>query len=424
MRSIFVAVAVAVFCGCPLDPCTAPGERSVTLSSAGLPPGVDGVMYVNGQRVTNAGTVTLTEGTLDLSADPAVPTTTGLVRTAYLPTFAPSDTCVAPDAGLPIEAVWSAVPTSGTVWALNQNGSAEVLGFHLGSLGAGDHPADVAAQTDVGQFTFDKHGNVWTVRGTLASAAINFYAAGDFASSGARTPSRKIELSNLSGCTPNVSSLAFDGAGNLWVGSVCDNAVYKVNREALAASATVGATVKLTVSSPGGLAFDAAGNLFVAARDGGRVWRFDAGQLTADASAPAAKLGVRVSTDTTDTSLYTASWLAFDSNGALWLNDFGANTFASIPSTSLGGTGEVDVQPGVRVVVGVSAVLENFAFDEQGGLWSAGAQGQLLRLSAGQLSTSGSPVPERVITSNDIGSLNGVAVYPAPVGLPLFHALP
>ena len=116
--------------------------------------------------------------------------------------------------------------------------------------------------------------------------------------------------------------------------------------------------------------------------------------------------------------------LAFDAHGALWFNDFGLNLFGSIPASSLGGTGEVDVQPGVRVTIGVSAVIENFAFDEQGGLWTAGAQGRLLRLSADQLLTSGTPVPERVITSNDIGSLSGVAVYPAPAELPLFHALP
>jgi sugar lactone lactonase YvrE len=288
----------------------------------------------------------------------------------------------------------------------------------------GDRAADIATQTDVGQFTFDKQGNVWAVRGTLASAALNFHAAADFTSSGAHAPSRKIELASLSGCLPNVSALAFDAAGDLWVASVCDDAVYKVTQASLAASATVTPTVKLTVGAPGGLAFDAAGNLFVASRDDGRVWRFDAAQLTADAAAPAAKLGVRVSTDTADTTLYGAAWLAFDAHGALWFNDFGLNLFGSIPASSLGGTGEVDVQPGVRVTIGVSAVIENFAFDEQGGLWTAGAQGRLLRLSADQLLTSGTPVPERVITSNDIGSLSGVAVYPAPAELPLFHALP
>ena len=60
MRSIFFAVTVGVLCACPpLDPCAAPGERSVTVSSSGLPVGVDGVIHVNAQTVTNEGTVTL-----------------------------------------------------------------------------------------------------------------------------------------------------------------------------------------------------------------------------------------------------------------------------------------------------------------------------------------------------------------------------
>lgn len=425
MRTLIFAVVAGVFCGCPpLDPCAAPGERSVTLTSSGLPAGVDGVLHVNGQTVTTSGTVTLTEGEVRLSDDPAVAPSTQLVRTAYLPTFTPDDACVAPDAGLPIEARWFTVPTSATLWALNSNGPATMLGFHTQSLAQGERAADVATQTDVGQFTFDQDGNVWAVRGTLASAALNFHASSDFISSGAHTPSRKIELAGLSSCLPNVGALAFDAAGDLWVASSCDDAVYKVTRASLATSATVTPTVKLTVGSPGGLAFDAAGNLFVASRDDGRVWRFDAAQLNADATAPAAKLGVRVSTDPSDPTRYSASWLAFDASGALWFNDFGANLFGSIPSASLGGTGELDVQPGVRITVGVAAVIENFAFDEQGGLWTAGAQGRLLRLGPDQLTASGMPVPERVIISSDIGSISGVAVYPAPAGLPLFHALP
>jgi hypothetical protein len=50
------------------------------------------------------------------------------------------------------------------------------------------------------------------------------------------------------------------------------------------------------------------------------------------------------------------------------------------------------------------------------------------RLAPDQLRTSsavGVPaVPERVITSPDVGRAGNVAFYPAPRGLPLYHALP
>ncbi len=432
MRPLLVALTVVVFCGCPLvDPCSAPGERTVTITSSGLPAGVDGTIHVNGQTVTNSGTVTLSTGQVVLSADAVAAPSANLVRTAYLPTFDPDDECVAPDAGLPIAANWAPVPTSSKVWTVNQNGTAQLVGLDTFSLDAGhDEPvtAAVGVQTDVGQFTFDQRGNVWAVQGTLASSALNFYTASDFASSGARTPSVKLGVSALSGCIPGASALAFDAQGDLWLASLCDNAVYKLSRDSLGASGTIGSLAKLTVPSPGGLAFDAAGRLFVASKMDGRVYRFDASQLNADATEPAAKIGVRVSTDTGNTAIFSASWLAFDSHGALWFNDFGANTYASIPSASLNGAGSIDVQPGATVLIDVAALLENFAFDEQGGLWSGASSGKVLRLSADQLTgffTPGTPtVPERVLQSPDLAYVNGVALYPAPAGLPLFHALP
>lgn len=424
MRALSLAVVVVVFCGCVGDPCTDPGDRTVTVTSSGLPSGLDGVVRVNGQPVTSSGSVTLNAGKVELSAEPAVASTTGLVRTVYLPTFEPAEVCVAPGAEQAIAASWSPVPTSGTLWVLNQNADAQFLGFPAAALTAGAHDAGVSTKTDLGQFTFDKQGNVWAVQGTLASAALNFYPASDFSASGGRTPARTFQVAGLSGCIRGPVSLAFDAAGNLWLGAACDGKVFKLNRDALRASATLPPQVTLTVPSVRGLAFDAAGNLYVASLDEKRVFRFDASQLDADATEPAAKIGVRASTNPADTTLYTPSWLAFDAHGALWFNDFGANVFASIASADLGGTGEREVEPPARITVTVSGLLENFSFDEQGGLWSAGSQGTLIRFSESQLTTSGSPAPDRVITSNDIGYVNGVAMYPAPAGLPLFHALP
>lgn len=425
MRSLLVAFTVCFLCGCPsADPCNEPGSRTVTFTSEGLPAGVDGTIHVNGQTVSDGGAVTLSSGKLALSADIVTVSSAQPVRTAYQPLFDPDDQCVAPDAGLAITANWFAIPTSGSLWVLNQNANAQLLGFPAPQTTSGSRRATISTQTDIGQFTFDKNGNVWAVQGTTASAALNFYPASSFGSTGARTPTVALNVSALSGCTRGASALAFDAQGNLWLASDCDGKVFKLSRDSLDSSGTLKPLVTLSVPSPGGLAFDATGRLFVASRMDGRVYRFDAAQLSADAAEPAAKIGARVTTEAADTSLYSASWLAFDSHGALWFNDFGSNTFVSISASNLSGTGIVDVQPAVRVNVDSSAVLENFAFDEKGGLWSAGAQGQLIRFSADQLAGSGLTVPDRVIVSSDIGSANSVALYPAPAGLPLFHSLP
>src|SRR5690606_17095512 len=129
-----------------------------------------------------------------------------------------------------------------------------------------------------------------------------------------------------------------------------------------------------------------------------------------------------------NTAIHDATFLAFDASGSLWLNDFKANAFVRIAQSDLTGTGAVDVQPQVRVFIGVTALLDGFAFDEQGGLWSAGSQGRVVRLSPAQLtvaSSTGSPTtPELILSSEDFGSARDVAFYPAPAALPLFHALP
>ena len=183
------------------------------------------------------------------------------------------------------------------------------------------------------------------------------------------------------------------------------------------------------MQDPNGIAFDRAGNLWVAARMDSRVWRYDAAQLDSGSiSAPAFKRGALASDDPMNTSLQVPGWLAFDARGDLWANDFAGNTFYRMGASSLRGTGTMDIQPQVRITLAVLALLEGFAFDEEGGLWSAGAMGMIVRLAPVQLdvsSSAGSPTrPATVLTSTDIGSAVNLAFYPAPAGLPLYDALP
>jgi hypothetical protein len=169
--------------------------------------------------------------------------------------------------------------------------------------------------------------------------------------------------------------------------------------------------------------------LWVASESEERVWRFDAGQLASGAVAePALKLGIRETPNPDDRSLFKPSWVAFDARGDLWGLDDGPNAFFRVSASELGESGVQDVQPEVRIYVGVSTLPERFAFDGQGGIWVAGGRGTIFRLGPGQLSmssSSGAPtMPELVIRSSDIGYAKSVAFYPAPPGLPLYHALP
>jgi sugar lactone lactonase YvrE len=156
--------------------------------------------------------------------------------------------------------------------------------------------------------------------------------------------------------------------------------------------------------------------------------RYDVSALGASAAMPAATLLVRASDLPLDMTPLSPSWLAFDADGNLWADDFGANVVFRVAKADLSGSGEKTVTPPVRITLEVGALLEGLAFDEGGGLWVAYKQGKIARLDRSQLGTSsgtGAPtVPMTIISSSDIGNVSNVALWPAPAALPLFHALP
>ncbi|MRG98074.1 hypothetical protein [Polyangium spumosum] len=97
---------------------------------------------------------------------------------------------------------------------------------------------------------------------------------------------------------------------------------------------------------------------------------------------------------------------------------------ARLTPDDLSGSGEKPVTPAVQLELGVSALLDGLAFDEEGGLWTPLANGQLGRFAPSQLSASGTVTPETVLSTSELGAAHGVAIYPAPAGLPLHHRLP
>lgn len=411
--------------------CVAGGTGSIHVTSTGLPAGVTGTIHLTGasdETVTASTTLSVGSGPWTVTADRATDADP-LVRTVYLPTVSPGAFCLADGGTQDVTVTWAPVATSNALWVTNTNAAAQFLGFRSSSLTAtASRSADVASHGALGgDVAFDKDGNVWMAGPTTTDAVLNRFPSSAFAASGDVTPDRALQLPI--DCFPRVSGLAFDPTGNLYVASPCKHLVYRLGAGQLAASGSVTPELSIAVDDPAGLAFDRAGNLWIAGGADGRVWRFDAASLAAGTvSAPALRLGTLVTDNPDDPSLFAPSWLAFDSRGDLWANDFAGNTFFRVAAAELRGTGTTDVQPQVRVVIGVLSLLEGFAFDGEGGLWSAGAQGTVFRLAPSQLdvsSSSGAPTtPERIITSTDVGSAENPAFYPAPAGLPLYSSLP
>jgi len=417
--------------GCPPS-----GSGDLVVNISGLPGGVNAKVRVTGpsgfnQNLTASQTFTATAaGTYTVSAE-KVAQSDPLIRTAYSPGLGGSPACVRNGQATTVTVSYAQIPSSNKLWLDNGNppsGSSPLLGFAASLLGstATQSPSVSAGTVNLRDLTFDPDGNLWGIGGTTADPTLVRYPASSLSTSGSKTPDRRINIAGIT-CLPGARRLAFDASGNLWVSVPCANKVVRVGAAQLGASGTVTPAVEITgLNGPEGLAFDASGNLWVANRGAQRVVRFNANRLSASTSGP--DLTIESKTPGPVISTLDASLLAFDASGNLWVVAFGANVVYRLTPSDQSGSGSETLTPSPQVSIPVGALLEGKAFDEGGGLWISYSAGKFARLSPAQLatsSTSGSPTtPERIITSASIGYAGGLALYPAPAGLPLYHKLP
>lgn len=415
--------------------CDPTGTGNLVVNVSGLPTGLGAKVTLNGpsgtQNLTASQTFTNTPaGSYTVTAE-KVAQSDPLIRTAYSPSATGSPACVRNGQNATIDVTYSAIPSSNKLWMDNGNlpsGASPVLAFAASLLGstATQSPSVSAGTINVRDLTFDQDGNLWGIGGTTADPNLARYPASGLGTSGSKTLDRSINISGIS-CSPGAARLAFDRNGNLWVSIPCANKLVRISAAQLGASGSVTPGVEITgLSGPEGLAFDSSDNLWIANAGADRVVKFNAARLSASTSGP--DLTIQSQTPSPVINTLDANLLAFDASGNLWVMAFGGNVLYRLTSSDQGGSGTKTLTPAIQVSVPVLAVLEGMAFDEGGGLWITYSAGKFARLSSAQLgtsSTSGSPTtPERIITSSSIGSAGGLALYPAPASLPLFHKLP
>lgn len=203
-----------------------------------------------------------------------------------------------------------------------------------------------------------------------------------------------------------LAAVAFDSAGSLWVIGLDEPILLALEPEALRSSGlksprTTIVPTASSLKSPTALAFDSQQRLWVADFNG-TLNRFDVEQLaTGGAQVPA--VVVRVPGN--------PAAIAFDASGSLWVSDNVLHVIWRFTPAQLATTGS----PLPDVVLSATDLsLVNpagLAFDADGNLWVANIGGRTLAsFSPGQLSRTGSPAPNVTITPNG-GSLS------VPVGL-------
>ena len=184
-------------------------------------------------------------------------------------------------------------------------------------------------------------------------------------------------------------ALAFDAAGNLWVG-MNHGHIMRFNASDLAVSGTPAPAINLTSSTyfTGvlDLAFDSSGNLFVASYYSAVIARLSANQLLATNAAvvPAVLLTLPAG------AAAGPGGLVVGGDGSLWVSDYNSSTIIKLKAADLGATGT----PTPDLTLTNTHGPEQLAFDNAGNLWVAAYDSStVFALSAADITTGGSKTP-------------------------------
>jgi ligand-binding sensor domain-containing protein len=409
VSSLVMLLATAA-CSASINPSnTGPGPTSPKGGTTGsltvtmtLPAGVSGAATVSGpggyaKTVSSTGTLTgLTPGTYAISAAAGM-TANSIVGVPYIGSVTGSPATVAANTTTNASVSYAQRASQGMLWTA-QAGS--VVGFAASQLASsGSPPPTVTVHVNATEIVVDATGGIWA--SYFEGDTVYYYTQAQLLAGGSPTATIKIGPDSK-GSLSEVTGLALDAQGDLWVGSRGTGTIVEFTPQQLASSGSP--TPKVTLSSvfgsidgPWQMSFDAKGHLWVANASDSTVSGFSPSQLAAGGpTAPAA--GISLSGN-----LAAPFGLAFDSAGDLWVASLLGAVGEFTPNQL---TGLSAATPAVVLNAPGSGAPSSLAFDESGGLWVFSYTGGLLwRYSPAQLQTSGTPTPNTTLTNNG-GSIN------------------
>jgi hypothetical protein len=412
--------------------CVTGGTGQLTLTIAGLPAGVTPMVRIMGGGL--AAPMVLTAGTpVTLDARGAyviewrrvkiAPAAGSIVGKAFYVSTSTFDHCMKTGAN-PVTLTYMQEPGSEKLWMTVSNTPT------LGHVIAGFNGADIAASGMKnpaiwksknitgrgGAGAFDSFGNFWLPAGDR----INKYAMDMLATPGEAPP----EVTLTQPATASAKFAAFDAIGNLWVSRGApssEKSVVRYSNTDMLASGSPTPSAVLTspdLTNPAGLAFDMNGDLWVtndALGADAKVVKFGAAHLAASYSGVGDVVLTAKSGPPVINGYITPGPLAFDMGGNLWVG-FDVN-LVKFTVAQLGASGEISA-PFVQTV-SVSALPTSLLFDESGGLWVVGSTGKFMRVPATALGTAGDVMPDIVIDSSEVGSVEQMVFDPAPTWSPI-----
>lgn len=197
--------------------------------------------------------------------------------------------------------------------------------------------------------------------------------------------------------------MAFDVHGNLWIAEYLVPRVQMLTADQVEAgglqvpSLTLLDSAEVPLKGVGALAFDEAGNLWVGTADGvdRYIYRFDAADLTSGDLRPS----LTIASEWASARHFD---LVFDASGDMWYST-DRSYIGHVPADLLSATGTLthDARQGIELPP--SSVM-SLDFDSRGNLWAVTRSGRLLTIMADDLDMATPPVAGRDLgMSFDLG---------------------
>ena len=218
-----------------------------------------------------------------------------------------------------------ALDRGGNLWVANESSDTVVEYSSRRLLAASPVPSVVLSSSRASSLdnpngiAFDPSGNLWVSNG--GNSSVVEFTRGELARSGSPRP--RVSLAN-----PNLCSVSFDGAGNLWEGSTGD-LVSEWTKDELGRSGSPAPRVSISshkLAAPCRPTFDRRGNLWVAGGDNAVEWSKE--ELSRSGS-PEPKITV------SSRFLVAPGAVAVDTTGNLWVPSAGVNAVLEFTRSQL-----------------------------------------------------------------------------------------